>query len=396
MSNISLCWELGGGHGHIAGFQLLSQTLLQRGHKVNGILRNTEHCEWFLDTAAIDIEQAPYMTAKKQVKPTTVSYADILLSLGYDSYELVLEKVQQWCQLFKKYNTRLIIADYSPTALLAAKCMGIPAVDYGNGFFSPPKIYPIPGLTPWIKTSEEELKEIENKVVQTINQVLRFYNTEEINCLYELFDIEENFLCTFAELDHYKNRPEAEYWGPVFSIDKGIDAQWPDNQRKNLFVYIKHNYKHLDLLLFSLSKMEVNSLVYCNGLSRDTINTYSSDKLKFSFEPIKISSLQSKADLIINNAGHGTVAACLLMGLPQLLLPMQLEQLVLSDKLAHTQLAEIMVPRDSPNFAEKIMNTLENRLLHQTVMRFAQYYYGFNSVEQIEEMVLCCEDILQD
>ncbi len=394
MSNISLCWELGGGHGHIAGFQPLSQKLLQRGHQVSAFLRNTEHCEWFLDTAAIEIETAPYMTAKIQPK-SIVSYADILIRLGYGSCEAVLARVQQWCKLFKKYNTRLIIADHSPTALLAAKCMGIPAVDYGNGFFSPPKIYPIPGLTPWIKTSEEELKEIENKVVQTINQVLRFYNTEEINCLYELFDIEENFLCTFAELDHYKNRPEAEYWGPVFSIDKGIDAQWPDNQRKNLFVYIKHNYKHLDLLLSSLSKMEVNSLVYCNGLSRDTINTYSSDKLKFSSEPIKISSLQSKADLIINNAGHGTVAACLLMGLPQLLLPMQLEQLVLSDKLAHTQLAEIMVPRDNPNFAEKIMNTLENRPLHQTVMRLAQYYYGFNPVEQIEEMVLCCEDILQ-
>ncbi len=395
MSNITFCWELGAGYGHIAGFQALADGLIRRKHTVNALLRNTASAAAFFKHDALKIEAAPFSRPAKKHTSPTISYADIIQRLGYDSIDTLLPLVEHWRKKFIHNNTELIIADHSPTALLAARTLGIPATDYGNGFFSPPAIYPLPTLTPWLKSAPGFLEQIESQVLSVINSVLLHYSKIGLSHLHELFAIEENFLCTFPELDHYNNRPADAYWGPRFSNNTGVTAQWPANNRQNIFVYAKKNYRLLDKLLFSIGQIDANILLHCAGLSNEMINTHASDNLVFSNDPVQMNSLMGKVDLVINHAGHGVASACLLMGIPQLLLPMQLEQMMLANKLKWLRLCDMVPTWDkSPDYSDLIKSTMQNTDLQKQVKLFANYYHGFDRNQQIEEIILCCEDIL--
>ncbi len=395
MSNITFCWELGAGYGHVARFQALGHELTRRKHIVNALLRDTTYATEFFKRDTITIETAPFFRSSKKYSSPTISYADIIQRLGYQSINTLLPLVEHWREKFIQNKTVLIIADHSPTALLAARTLGIPATDYGTGFFSPPTVYPLPTLTPWFKTEPGFLEYIENQVLVTINEVLRHYSKKNLSCLYELFEIKENFLCTLPELDHYNDRPANTYWGPGFSNDAGITARWPKNNKKNIFAYLQSKYQFLDDLLLDLKKTEENILIHCTGISNEKIKTYTASNIIFCKDPIKMKSLAGKADLVINHSGHGSVAVCLLMGIPQLLLPMQLEQEMLANKLKQSKLCEMISVRDkSPNFLNLIKCTIQNIGIKKQVKQFANHYCNFDQQKQIEKIVLCCETII--
>ncbi len=395
MSNITFCWELGAGYGHIAGFKILADELMRRNHTICALLRDTTYGTAFFEPDTVKIEMAPFFRSSNIHSSPTISYPDIIQRLGYASMDTLLPLVEHWRSKFIEHKTELIIADHSPTALLAARTLDIPATDYGNGFFSPPPIYPLPSLTPWLQPEPGFLEHIENQVLIIINEILNHYSKTNLSHFYELFEIEENFLCTFAELDHYSGRSADVYWGPRFSGDTGVIAQWPENDKKNIFVYVNQSYPFLDKLLRSFERIEANILIHCAGLSNTMIKSYTFDNTVFSKEPVQMNSLTGKADLLISHSGHGSVAAFLLMGIPQLAVPRQLEQMMLAHKLKHLGLCEVIFQSsESVDYARIINQTMHNDKMKKQASLFANYYYGFDQQQQIEEIALCCEDII--
>ncbi len=395
MSNITFCWELGGGYGHLASFKSLAQVLLARNHNVSALLRDTGNAHKFLNGMSVSYFSAPKWRPKRKYTAPTISYADIIARCGYDSKESLLPLVQQWRQQFRDCNTELIIADHSPTALLAARTLKLPATLFGNGFFAPPAEQPLPSLTPWLDTQPEFLKHIEDNVLSIINSILRHFDVARLDYLYQLFEVNENFLCTLPELDHYSNRKPDAYWGPRFNITSGESAHWPESQKSNIFVYTNSNYTLLQNLLTSFEKVDANFLVHCSGMDEETINRYTTNNTRFSANPIQLQSIANKADLVICHAGHGTVAASLLMGIPLVLLPTQLEQLMIATKLSHLKLAGFIDMRNKqPDFVQLIKFILNNNECRQRVNMFASHYTGFDQKEQLEEIALACEDIL--
>ncbi|MCF6218746.1 MAG: hypothetical protein L3J62_06625 [Gammaproteobacteria bacterium] len=396
MPNITFCWELGAGYGHLASIAPLAQSLTRRGHTLSALLRDTRSADKFLDTSVVNSQQAPHWIPTKKYHSPTISYADILSRCGYDSTDSLLPLVQQWRERFSEYTTELIIADHSPTALIAAKTLKLPVALSGTGFSSPPPIYPLPPITPWLNTQPDFLLHLEKSVLDIINDVLRHFDTTELDYLHQLFDVEESFLCTLPELDHYEQRSMDAYWGPRFTDSRGVEADWPQNGRKNIFVYINNRYKLLDTLLSSLSRVDANFIVHCSGVEGAVTDHYSANNIQFSAEPVRIKSLAGKADLVISHAGHGTVAACLLMGIPLLLLPTQLEQLLLAGKLSHFKLAHSIDPRGAkqPDFAEQIRSTLNDEACQKQAEQFAEHYKGFDPQQQLDEIVFACEALL--
>jgi len=395
MSNITFCWELGGGYGHIAGFEPLAKKLITRGHNVSALLRDTSNAHQFFKKMPVHCMNAPRWAQKKRYATPTISYADIIKRCGYESKESLLSLVQQWQKKFRECGTALIIADHSPTALIAARTLELPATLFGTGFFSPPPVYPLPSITPWIETPPEFLQHIEKEILEIINSVLRHFGVNELDYLYQLFDVGENFLCTLPELDHYNHRSADAYWGPRFSDTAGTKAYWPENNRENIFVYTNTKYKLLNTLLLSLKSSKANILIHCTGMEESVARTYTEENIQFSLEPIQIKSIAGKADLVICHAGHGTVAATLLMGIPLVLIPTQLEQLLLANKLNHFKLSSsIDIGDKQPNFSGVIEHTLNNDNYRRQVKIFSEHYKGFDSQEQLDEIIIACEELL--
>ena len=63
-----------------------------------------------------------------------------------------------WRQLLTLLNADLILADYAPTPLLAARCLQVPAVVLGTGFSVPPSVSPLPAFNRRLVIQEAALK----------------------------------------------------------------------------------------------------------------------------------------------------------------------------------------------------------------------------------------------
>lgn len=70
----------------------------------------------------------------------TLTYADIIYNLGYAREQDLMSLSKAWINLFTLIKPDLIIADHSPTAVLAARCLDIKSSTYGTGFFIPPNV----------------------------------------------------------------------------------------------------------------------------------------------------------------------------------------------------------------------------------------------------------------
>ena len=112
-----------------------------------------------------------------------------------------------WRNLFLSVRPDLIVFDHSPTALLAACGLAAKKAMIGTGFFCPLDGYPLPDLRPWLHEGKERLRDDENHVLANANQVLAAWGQPPLKRISRLFhEVDEQFLVTLPELDHYQGR----------------------------------------------------------------------------------------------------------------------------------------------------------------------------------------------
>lgn len=397
MSHIVFAWELGAGYGHISGFKPLLDRFAGRGHRVTMILRETKNAARILGDSPVDLLSAPNLNYGKSQQAPTVNYADILLRCGFDSVQRLHARVEAWLQRFRESSPDLLVVDHAPTALVAARILNIPTTLFGSGFFSPPRVAPMPCLTPWLNPQPDFLWQLEHQVLGTINRVLELYDTRALTALYQLFEVDEDFLCTLPELDHYVGRPEAAYWGPRFSLDSGECVPWPQAPGKRVFVYVSGQYKHLPALAAALGQSEASVLVHCRDQDKTVAELFTAADCVYSRAPVNMRHVTENAELVVCHGGHGTIAAALLGGIPLLLLPTQLEQLLPSIKLRDFGLATFVDPAGAPGAVRQALEeALRNEAAIQNAQRFKHHYAGFDPDEQLEEIVLACEEIIAE
>src|SRR6185437_15975682 len=72
------------------------------------------------------------------------SYADILLMQGWEAPSRLWGLVQAWGNLLRLFRADAAVFDYAPTALLAARILGLRCALLGTGFELPPLQAPLP------------------------------------------------------------------------------------------------------------------------------------------------------------------------------------------------------------------------------------------------------------
>lgn len=395
MAKIVFAWELGNDYGHIAGFLPLAKQLRQQGHEVIMILRNLAHVERLLETAKIDYWQAPVWWPTSAERAFAISYPDILLRCGYHDEMVLRGLIQGWRRLLQHLQPDLLLADHSPTAVLAGNIEGIPRALFGPGFFSPPRLFPMPSLIPWKEIPLEHLIQREQRVLGNVNAVLRHCQTAEYQQLSQMFEVEENFLCTLPELDHYDTRPEADYWGPRLGNAGGVSPRWPSSATPKIFAYLKTHFQGLEAFLAAMAHSGASCLIHCPGIAADLVEKFTSTHMAFSAELVNMRQIGEQADLVICHGGHGTVAAALLAGLPVLMLPLQLEQMILTQRLSQNKLAHGVNTRSPKlDYTQVLRQALEDPHVRERARQFAEHYAGFSQGEQLEEIGLRCEELI--
>ena len=397
MSRIAFVWELGTAYGHISRMLPFARKLKQRGHEVALIVREL-HNAGNLHSDGIPILQAPiWLPQTKGLRNPPLNFSEILLRYGYLDSQGLTGLLSAWRGLFALHASDVIVADHSPTALLAAHSMGLAATTLGTGFHLPPNQIPLPNMRPWMNVPRVRLENSDGTVLKNINAALATYQAKPLGSVGDLFKTEEHFLCTFTELDHYPQRGPSTYWGATSNTKMGQDVAWPDgmdSQGKRIFVYLEPQTRDFGKVLETIAALGHRAIVCSPGLPDKLCRQYANPRTIISSKPFRIDKLLPDCDLVIGNAGHGMTAGMLLAGVPQLLFPTHLERFLLASRVAAMG-AGIAVNNEGqpPDYAVVMSKLLNEPGYRESARRFAKKYAGYNQAGQQERIVARIEEI---
>jgi UDP:flavonoid glycosyltransferase YjiC (YdhE family) len=410
-------WELGQDLGHLLRFLAPALKLRERGHEVLFAVRDLSNAEATLGHRGFPLMQAPIWIANVGGLPkVTVSYAEIALRYGFISYPGLKALVKAWRELFRYVRPGLVLTDHSPTALLAARSLGIRHAPIGSGFFNPPLTNPLPSMRYWEKVPAQRVAQPDQIATRIANQVLGDMGGERLQSMADLFRADDNFLCTFPELDHYPMRNGARYWGPTFEMEQGVELAWPEGEGKRIFAYLKPRHQDFARLLQTLRDSGHRVLVYAPGIDKENLDKFRSERVRISREPLKLKPLIQGCDLVICHAGPGTMTVSLLAGVPLLLLPTQLEQAMGARRVADLGAAMVVMkgrpanagkgkegkkakakekPKPGANYAALLRQLLGEERFRKAAAGFAQKYARFSQEGQSRAIATRIEQLLQ-
>ena len=387
MATILLTWELGGGLGHLVNLLPFAEGLQARGHRVIAALRDLSSVERIFGHKGVSWFQAPIKTKKSanHVSPTR-SFAHILHNNGFGSEEELRVMVRAWRGLFDAVAPDAIIFDHSPTALLAARTCSAKRILVGTGFFCPLDDSPLPDLRPWLPPSPDRLLRDERHVLANSNRVLQDWSLSPLTKVSQLYHpVDENFLATFPELDHYPSRSGTQYWGAWPNVG-GREPEWPRGDGKKVYAYLKP-FPAQEALLDLLVRLRCPTIIYSTGVSAKLRQRYQSELMCFVDAPLDLSLVGQECDLAIVNGNHGTTVSLLMAGIPTLQIPIYLEQAIFASRVEQLGCAICARPNQPTEISSKLMQMLQSPGYRVAAGLFARRHKGFSPQRQIQGML---------
>ena len=223
--------------------------------------------------------------------------------------------------------------------------MGIAAIRFGTGFSAPPPANPFPLFSPTLAQYQPRVEESERVVLDTVNQVLGAAAFERLIELKDMFDgVARDFVTSFPELDHYLERENANYCGPIDRTNARPEPAWPGDNEPRVFAYLKREYAHFRPVIAQLADTGANVLIHAGPIDRPILDHYASSNLAFIEQPVDLARTAARADVVVCHAGHATAIQCLLAGTPLTLLPMYREQDITAERVIALEAGAIADP----------------------------------------------------
>ena len=394
MAKIAYAWEFGAGLGHVGAFLPLARALRERGHRVDWIVAQVGSTAHLLATEGFAWLQAPAaQEARREGPPLT--YADILLRFGYANATELLGLVVAWRELFRLAGSAIVMADHAPTALLAARTLGLPAVLFSSGFCVPPRQTPAPNMRPWQAQPQAQLAALEREALASINAVLAHFGCAPIDAVCRLFEVAEDTLLGFPELDHYAGRGAARYWGNLPDAGVGAAPAWPDLPGKRLFGYLRAQCRHHETALAALVALGQPTVIFFPDAPPQTLARFAAPHLVFSRTPLDLERTAAAADAAVTYASLATTTRFLLAGKPVLLLPFHLEQFLMAQRVEGMGAGLLADPeKPAADLPQKLQRVVFDPFFAGNAAAFAAKYAAFPQAVVIGNLARRVEEIL--
>src|SRR6185436_15273368 len=120
MARVAFAWELGLSYGHAIGCAGLARPLSLHGHPIAFMFRELRQLAVIPESSGYDVFQAPCELHAGENAGMPASYADVLLGCGYRDPARLVGLLGGWRKLLELWRPDLVVADFAPTALLAA------------------------------------------------------------------------------------------------------------------------------------------------------------------------------------------------------------------------------------------------------------------------------------
>ncbi|MGE5626449.1 MAG: glycosyltransferase [Bacillota bacterium] len=389
MARILDCWELGNGLAYIEGFAASSKLLAKAGHEMSLAARDLSHAERLFG------KHAKYYQAPTQVIPVStplpapMTFADVLINLGFGRPEAVVARVRAWRNFFDLVKPDILRFGSAPGAMLAARGMGIRNMVLGIGFIVPPPVSPLPLLRTWAKNANpERMAAREAMVLAGMNEGLKAIGAPPLESLGALYaDADHRVLYTYPELDDYGPRPDVKYLG-ILQAAAGEAPAWPDAPGKRIFVYLEA-FKPVEAVLKGLADIRQPTLVYMPHPPEEWKTKYSSATLRITNNPVNMLRATAECDIGVNHGAHNSVATLLAAGKPQICLPTVFPERITGDKIA--ALGTGLVSRmETAEFGSQLAKLLKEPVFTEKARELGQRHAGLTmeaGMKQLLELV---------
>jgi UDP:flavonoid glycosyltransferase YjiC (YdhE family) len=389
MPNILLGWELGRALGHAGRLKSLALPLVARGHRVSFALRDLVHTQRLLADLDLPTFQAPFWQHRVEgLPPGEASLADILLACGWIDAGAIKGLVDGWRALLQATQADLVVCDYAPGAVLAARSLGIPSVTVGAGFSMPPAAQPLPPLRDWEPVQRERMAASEARVLDSANSVLARHGVAPLAHAASLLLGDAPLLCTFPELDPWR-RPagSARWYGPNVAPSAGIEPQWPEGEGPRVFAYLNAPHPEHAALLAALQAAGCRTLCYSPEVAGGRKPPLASAGIAWARGPVDLNQALPQTAFVVCHAGESTVSQALLAGRPLLLMPQTAESFLSARRVremgAGINIAELARPLD---WQAIVRSLLEEEGYCRAALAFARRYADFDPGRQAESL----------
>lgn len=378
MSCILLAWELGTGFGHLGPFLGLAPRLLERGHTLHVAAREIAGAAQALGKLPVALHQAPICLkpyAGPQVPP--LNYAEILMRCGYLEPATLRGLIAAWRSLITATGAHVVVADHAPTALLAARDLGVPRAVIGSPFNVPPAVDPTPNMREWMTVPAERLVDNDRRVLGVINQVLP--TGRGLNAMHDIFSGAARFFSGIPELDPYVARQPGDYLG-LQSLSTGTAVPvWPQGEGERVFAYLHADYPHTGRALQALAASGARVLVHVLGDAAALIERYSSACLQFAPQLLDFRRVVTECGLCVCHGNVGTTLGMLQGGRPVLVLPRHLEHYLMGRAVTRIGAGRVVRPDDhAPDIASELAAMLGDDMYRRNAHALAERHAGLS------------------
>lgn len=338
-----------------------------------------------------------YEAPRWPVPPPTgfvaVSYADVLMHGGYATPDALRGLMTGWLNVLAGARPDLLVADFAPTAMLAARVTGLPMAAVGDGFSLPPPVAPMPNMRPWADIPADAPASVEGRVLAVVNARLAALGAGELHALCDLFTAVPGFLCAFPELDHYPVRDGGIWYGQVFEPVPGAEPLWPDGNGKRVFVALDTRHPALPRLVEVIERLGLPALIQADGLPERMTNAMQRRTIRASNGDDR-GALLSGCDVVVCQSAEIAVSA-LLAGKPLLMLPVFVEQMMTLHRVARQGLGLGTPPdTDVPGLDAVLRRLVDDRACRLRAVNFGRRYDGYQPSDAIEAVADGIHDLL--
>ncbi len=347
MARVLCAWEFGGDLGHVRRLIPIARELRAMGHSIVFAIRDSAYLNGVL-TEGFEALLAPLLRVPAAVTVSPLNFSDILLNLGFDDWRGLHGALRAWRSMYALIEPDVLVADYAPTALIAARTVQLKRVTVGTGFSQPRLASPSPALRPWVASDPNVLRAIDDRVLGVVRTALAGISERVPENPAALFEADAHLLCTFAELDPFGARAGVEYVGPQGDAASGVNVDWPAGARARVFAYLKPADARFAAVLGALARADADVIVAAPGLAPEAALAASHATMRVVAAPVNLERILGAASLCVCHSGPGVVARALAAGVPMALLPQHLEQYLVALRMREAGCAELISPDEPP------------------------------------------------
>lgn len=319
---VLLAWEGGAGRGHVVTLRIVAEAL---GDDVicDAALCRMEHaaeiepcCDRVFPAARLWVNRERRQAAGN---PHTATWGDFLGDLNFFDADFLVTQIGWWLDVIRARRSALVIADFAPCAMLAARTAGLPCVAVGTGYSTPPAgLDQYPVLLPGFDRRVHD----EVELCAAVNAALDHFGAAPLARLSDIYDGAHLMPRTIAGLDPYDGLRSAPLLPP---LNEALPA--PGETGTEIFVYFSTTETQDEPLIRAMTGLNLPVRAFLPGATEAVRARFAAAGIAVETAPVAADLIARRTRLFVHAGQHGSLCMGLGMGLPQIAFPQHLEHL---------------------------------------------------------------------